>query len=146
MSNKKTLKRNKRNSKRGKSRKGGFFGLFKDKHNEQNPQCNPNNLVNLTSTFDIKKKIDTFQIIHSITSYNASSDNVTTRDDINYNRRVAFIKNIKNERLSPADRLSPSIYEIISTIVNDSEEEDDIEIRNIKIGKYSTTLDKLTIF
>ena len=80
------------------------------------------------------------------TSYNASSDNVTTRDDINYNRRVAFIKNIKNERLSPADRLSPSIYEIISTIVNDSEEEDDIEIRNIKIGKYSTTLEKLAIF
>ena len=44
------------------------------------------------------------------TSYNASSDNVITRDDINYNRRVAFIKNIENERLSPADRLSPSIY------------------------------------
>ena len=78
-----------------------------------------------------------------ITSYNASSDNVTTRDDINYNRRVAFIKNIKNEILSP---VSPSIYEIISTIVNDSEEEDDIEIRNIKIGKYSTTLEKLTFF
>ena len=47
MSNKKTLKMTKRNSKRGKSRKGGFLGLFKDKHNEQNPQCNPNNLVNL---------------------------------------------------------------------------------------------------
>ena len=74
------------------------------------------------------------------TSYNASSDNVTTRDEI------STIKNIKNERLSPADRLSPSIYEIISTIVNDSEEEDDIEIRNIKIGKYSTTLEKLTFF
>ena len=57
MSNKKTLKMTKKT--RGKSRKGGFFGLFKDKHNEQNPQCNPNNLVNLTSTFDIKKKIDT---------------------------------------------------------------------------------------
>ncbi len=49
----------KRNSKRGKSRKGGFLGLFKDKHNEQNPQCNPSNLDNLTSTFDIKNKIDT---------------------------------------------------------------------------------------
>jgi hypothetical protein len=59
MSNKKTLKMTKRNSKRGKSRKGGFFGFFKDKHNEQNPQCNPNNLVKLTSTIDIKNKIDT---------------------------------------------------------------------------------------
>ena len=58
MSNKKTLKRNK-NSKKGKSRKGGFFGLFKDKHNEENPECNQDNLNNLTSTFDIKKNIDT---------------------------------------------------------------------------------------
>ena len=57
MSNKKTLKRNKKT--RGKSRKGGFLGLFKDKHNEKNPECNPNNLVNLTSTFDIKKNIAT---------------------------------------------------------------------------------------
>ena len=44
---------------RGKSRKGGFFELFKDKDNDYNGQCNPNNLNNLTSTYDIKKKIDT---------------------------------------------------------------------------------------
>jgi hypothetical protein len=50
MSNKKTIKRNKRNSKRGKSRKGGFFGLFKDKHNEKDEECNPNKLVNLKSS------------------------------------------------------------------------------------------------
>ena len=50
MSNKKTIKRNKRNSKRGKSRKGGFFGLFKDKHNTE---CNPNDLVNLKSSSDL---------------------------------------------------------------------------------------------
>ena len=33
-----------------------------------------------------------------ITSYNASSDKVTHRDDINYNRRVAFIKKILRMR------------------------------------------------
>ena len=33
-----------------------------------------------------------------ITSYNASSDNVTPRDDINYNRGVAFIKKILRMR------------------------------------------------
>ena len=57
MSNKKTLKMTKKT--RGKSRKGGFFELFKDKDNDYNGQCNPNNLNNLTSTYDIKKKIDT---------------------------------------------------------------------------------------
>jgi len=50
MSNKKTLKSNKKNSKRGKSRKGGFFGLFKDKHNSE---CDPNNLVNLESSNEL---------------------------------------------------------------------------------------------
>ena len=73
------------------------------------------------------------------TNYNVSSDNVTPTDKNNYERTLAFIENIK---LSPADRLSPSIYEMISTIVNNSEEEDDIEIRNIKNGIYSTPLEK----
>jgi len=59
MPNKKTVKRNKRNSKRSRSRKGGFFGLFDDKHNTGNAACNPDNLVNLKSSFDIKKNIDT---------------------------------------------------------------------------------------
>ena len=42
MPNKKTLKRNKRNSKRsrGRNRKGGFFGLFEDKHNETDTDRN----------------------------------------------------------------------------------------------------------
>ena len=57
MSNKKTLKRNKKT--RGKSRKGGFLGLFKDKDNDYNGKCNQDNLNNLTSTIDIKKNIDT---------------------------------------------------------------------------------------
>ena len=50
MPNKKTLKRNKRNSKRsrGRNRKGGFFGLFEDKHNETDTACDSNNLANLT--------------------------------------------------------------------------------------------------
>ena len=49
MLNKKTVKRNKRNSKRSRSRsrKGGFFGLFDDKHNTGNTACDPNNLANL---------------------------------------------------------------------------------------------------
>ena len=47
MPNKKTIRRNKRNSKRSRSRKGGFFGLFDDKHNTGNADCNPNNLANL---------------------------------------------------------------------------------------------------
>jgi len=49
MPNKKTVRRNKRNSKRsrGRSRKGGFFGLFDDKHNTGNAACDPNNLANL---------------------------------------------------------------------------------------------------
>jgi hypothetical protein len=59
MPNKKTIKRNKRNSKRSRSRKGGFFGLFDDKHNTGNAACNPDNLANLKSSFDIKKNIDT---------------------------------------------------------------------------------------
>ena len=42
MPNKKTVKRS-----RGRSRKGGFFGLFDDKHNTGNAACDPNNLVNL---------------------------------------------------------------------------------------------------
>jgi hypothetical protein len=50
MSNKKTIKQNKRNKKRGKSRKGGFFGLFKDKHNTE---CDPNNLVNLETSNEL---------------------------------------------------------------------------------------------
>jgi hypothetical protein len=52
MPNKKTVKRNKRNSKRSRSRsrKGGFFGLFDDKHNEADAACNPNDLVNLTDS------------------------------------------------------------------------------------------------
>lgn len=50
MSNKKTIKRNKRNSKRGKSRKGGFFGLFKDNHNSE---CDPNNLDNLETSNEL---------------------------------------------------------------------------------------------
>lgn len=59
MSNKKTLKMTKRNSKRGKSRKGGFLNNFFKTEEPKNPDCNPNNLVNLTSTFDIKNKIKT---------------------------------------------------------------------------------------
>jgi hypothetical protein len=49
MPNKKTVRRNKRNSKRsrGRNRKGGFFGLFEDKHNTGNAACDPNNLANL---------------------------------------------------------------------------------------------------
>ena len=81
-----------------------------------------------------------FRITNNLTS---SDGKVTPTDDINEKRTLAFIENIKNKRLSPADRLSPSIYEMISTIVNDSEEEDDIEIKNIKIGNYSTTLEML---
>lgn len=56
MPNKKTVKRNKRNSKRsrGRSRKGGFFGLFNDKHNEADAACNPNDLVNLTDSNDMR--------------------------------------------------------------------------------------------
>ena len=77
------------------------------------------------------------------TNYNVSSDNVTPTDKNNYERTLAFIENIKNKRLSPADCLSPSIYEMISTIVSNSEEEDDIEIRNIKIGKYKTPRERL---
>jgi hypothetical protein len=50
MSNKKTLKRNKRNNKRGKSKKGGFFGLFKDNHNSE---CEPNNLNNLETSNEL---------------------------------------------------------------------------------------------
>jgi hypothetical protein len=55
MPNKKTVKRNKRNSKRsrGRSRKGGFFGLFDDKHNEADAACNPNDLVNLKDRNDM---------------------------------------------------------------------------------------------
>ena len=53
MSNKKTLKMTKRNSKRGKSRKGGSFGFFKDKHNED-PNCgDPNKLVNLKDSSEM---------------------------------------------------------------------------------------------
>ena len=57
MPNKKTVRRNKRNSKR--SRKGGFFGLFEDKHNEDKDQnglavCDSNNLVNLTDSNDMR--------------------------------------------------------------------------------------------
>jgi hypothetical protein len=54
MPNKKTVKRNRRNSKRSRSRKGGIFGLFEDKHNEgvtdeKGNLCgDSNNLVNLT--------------------------------------------------------------------------------------------------
>lgn len=59
MPNKKTIRRNKRNSKRSRSRKGGFFGLFDDKHNTGNASCNPNNLANLKSSIEIKKNIDT---------------------------------------------------------------------------------------
>ena len=61
MPNKKTVKRNKRNSKRSRSRsrKGGFFGLFEDKHNTGNIACNPNNLANLKSSYEIKQNIDT---------------------------------------------------------------------------------------
>ena len=59
MPNKKTVKRNKRNSKRSRNRKGGFFGLFKDKHNTGNTACNPNNLANLKSSYEIKQNIDT---------------------------------------------------------------------------------------
>ena len=61
MPNKKTVKRNKRNSKRsrGRNRKGGFFGLFEDKHNTGNIACNPNNLANLKSSYEIKQNIDT---------------------------------------------------------------------------------------
>ena len=61
MPNKKTIRRNKRNSKRSRSRnrKGGFFGLFDDKHNTGNADCNPNNLANLKSSIEIKKNIDT---------------------------------------------------------------------------------------
>ena len=52
MPNKKTVKRNKVNSKksRGRNRKGGFFGLFDDKHNTGDAACDPNNLVNLTDS------------------------------------------------------------------------------------------------
>ena len=60
MPNKKTLKRNKRkNSKRGKSIKGGFLGLFKDKDNDYYGVCNQNNLTKLNSTIDINQNIDT---------------------------------------------------------------------------------------
>ena len=61
MPNKKTVKRNKKNSKRsrGRSRKGGIFGLFEDKHNTGNIACNPNNLANLKSSYEIKQNIDT---------------------------------------------------------------------------------------
>ena len=55
MPNKKTVKRNKRS----RSRKGGFFGLFDDKHNTGNIACNPNNLANLKSSYEIKQNIDT---------------------------------------------------------------------------------------
>ena len=44
------------------------------------------------------------------------------------------------------DYLLPIACLLVFMNVNDSEEEDDIEIRNIKIGKYSTTLEKLTTF
>ena len=59
MPNKKTVKRNKRTSKMSRSRKGGFFGLFDDKHNTGNIACNPNNLANLKSSYEIKQNIDT---------------------------------------------------------------------------------------
>lgn len=61
MPNKKTVKRNKRNSKRsrGRNRKGGFWGLFDDKHNTGNTECDPNKLANLKSSYEIKKNIDT---------------------------------------------------------------------------------------
>ena len=59
MPNKKTLKRSKRNSKRSRNRKGGFFGLFEDKHNTGNTECDPNKLANLKSSYEIKKNIDT---------------------------------------------------------------------------------------
>lgn len=45
MPNKKTIKRS-----RSRNRKGGFFGFFNDKHNENDEACNPNNLVNLTDS------------------------------------------------------------------------------------------------
>ena len=49
---KKTIKRNKRDkrdkrSKKTKNRRGGFFGMFKSKHNELDKACNINELVNL---------------------------------------------------------------------------------------------------
>jgi len=51
MPNKKTLKRNNKRNKnkrsRSRNKKGGFFGFFDDKHNENDEACNPNNLVNL---------------------------------------------------------------------------------------------------
>ena len=59
MSNKKTLKRTKKNSKRSKSRKGGFLNNFFKTEEPNHPDCNPNNLVNLTSRNAIKGKIDT---------------------------------------------------------------------------------------
>lgn len=59
MPNKKTVKRNKRNSKRSRNRKGGFFGLFKDKHNTGNTACNPNNLANLTDSNSMRTNYQT---------------------------------------------------------------------------------------
>jgi hypothetical protein len=59
MPNKKTVKRNKRNSKRSRNIKGGFFGLFKDKHNTGNTACNPNNLANLTDSNSMRTNYQT---------------------------------------------------------------------------------------
>ena len=65
MPNKKTIRRNKRNSKRSRSRKGGFFGLFDDKHNTGNESCNPNNLANLKSSID---KVDALSTLAKLKS------------------------------------------------------------------------------
>ena len=59
MPNKKTVKRNKRNSKRSRSRKGGFFGFFDDKHNEADAACNPNDLANLKDSNSIHANYQT---------------------------------------------------------------------------------------
>jgi hypothetical protein len=60
MPNKKTIRRNKRNnSKRSRNRKGGFFGFFDDKHNENDTACNPDNLVNLKDSNDMRSNYQT---------------------------------------------------------------------------------------
>jgi hypothetical protein len=59
MPNKKTVRRNKRNSKRSRNRKGGFLGLFEDKHNENDEACNTNNLVNLKDSNDMYSNYQT---------------------------------------------------------------------------------------
>jgi len=132
MPNKKTVKRNKRNSKRSRNRKGGFFGFFDDKHNTDNAACNPNNLVNLKNSNDMRSN---YQTCCPKTWYGRKNNSPYCKQlDLNYNAssqesqmEIASTKQmIKTNRfnvdddntISVIDCKNPSLYTTKEEIQN----------------------------